>query len=127
MGRGWILIVDDDAAGRDRLALQLTGAGYTVRAVPQAGAAVSLRGGPTRQPPALILLDAALPRMDLPSFLAAYGWALNPPAPLVLLVAPGDEGRVPAVDTLRVRWVLHKPVAPGELRLVVAHFTRPAA
>ena len=57
-----ILVVDDDAAIRALFTALLRGAGYDTEAVADGGEALALLRG--RAPPALILLDLAMPRVD---------------------------------------------------------------
>lgn len=63
----WLLVVDDDPACRDTLALQLSMAGWTTRTLPTAEEALALLDT-VRPLPRLIIADVVMPGLD--------GWGL---------------------------------------------------
>ena len=79
-----VLVVDDDAAVRDLLAVVLGAEGYVVRAAENGAEALALID---MERPDLILLDMMMPVMDGWQFAQAYRQRPGPPAPIVVCTA----------------------------------------
>jgi two-component system response regulator MprA len=112
-----VLVVDDDPAIREALELALAFHGYEA-----AGALDGLDAldKVTAEPPAVILLDLDMPRMDGPSFaraLAARG--LRPRVPL--LVLSGGEFAAEAAGELGAEAYTAKPIELRGLLQKVAY------
>jgi CheY-like chemotaxis protein len=115
-GPSWVLLVDDDEDIRDTIQSLLQLRGFTVETAPDGQAGLErIRKGP---PPALVILDFMMPRMNGEEFRVAQ---LGDPAlaaiPVVLLTGAGD-----AAGTARLN------IKPIELQLlinVVSRFARP--
>src|SRR5262249_33978343 len=118
--RSHVLIVEDDAATRDALALLLELQGYgTALAHDGAEALAYLRA---HAPPRLILLDLMMPVMDGQQFL----WARRGSPPLedipAVLCSAGRRIDGAAAQALGADDLLHKPVEPDELLATVRHY-----
>ena len=105
-----LLVVDDDPAEAALIADALTAAGYTVITRPD-----GLRGllAVEDQPPALIILDWALPFLTGEIFLYALRTGLPRPPPVVVLADHVDE--VVAMQAAGTHTVLLRPVDPAIL------------
>jgi CheY-like chemotaxis protein len=118
---GRVLVVDDDADIRDVVSWALTEDGYDVVTAPNGAVALERAG---ENPPALILLDVAMPVMDGWAFARAYRQIPGPHAPLVLLTA-----RVAAcarAGEVEASGYLAKPFEVADLLDVVRRHTRAA-
>jgi CheY-like chemotaxis protein len=119
---GRVLVVDDDADIRDFVSWALLEAGYDVVTAPNGAVALDRA---REYPPALILLDMAMPVMDGWAFADAYRREPGPHAPLVLLTA-----RVAAcarATDIAASGYLAKPFALDDLQRVVARHIRPSS
>jgi len=119
--RPWILIVDDDEDIRDTIRSLLQLRGYTVDTAPDGQAGLErMRAG---APPALVILDFMMPRMNGEEFRVAQ---LGDPAlsavPVVLLTGAGEaaSGSGPPVERIA------KPIDLQALFDTVARFCAPA-
>jgi two-component system phosphate regulon response regulator OmpR len=120
---GRVLICDDEAQVRDVLAGHLTRRGFRTAAV--AGAA-ELRAALAEAPPALILLDVALPGEDGLSVLRGLR-AGDVRVPVVMLAAAGEAvDRIVALE-LGADDYLSKPVDLRELEARIKALLRRAA
>lgn len=91
-----VLVVDDEPAIRDLLALVLEGDGYEVR---QASDGEEALVAAERQPPDVILLDIKMPGMSGVEFARRYALAPGPRAPIVIVTAAREvEDTVADVD-----------------------------
>lgn len=115
-----ILVVDDDAGVREFLSVALREEGYRVAAAADGQAALR---AVEREPPALILLDLWMPRLDGAGFLAAYRCLPNGRAPIVVCAAVNDPRSLPS--ELAIAAYLPKPVDLDELLATVARLTAP--
>lgn len=118
--RPWILIVDDDEDIRDTIRSLLQLRGYTVDTAPDGQAGLErMRAG---APPALVILDFMMPRMNGEEFRVAQ---LGDPAlsavPVVLLTGAGEaaSGSGPPVERIA------KPIDLQALFDTVARFCAP--
>ena len=116
----WILIVDDDEDIRDTIRSLLQLRGYTVDTAPDGQAGLErMRAG---APPALVILDFMMPRMNGEEFRVAQ---LGDPAlsavPVVLLTGAGEaaSGSGPPVERIA------KPIDLQALFDTVARFCAP--
>jgi DNA-binding response OmpR family regulator len=106
--RPLILIVDDEPAVRELMKLHLAGEGYDVRLADDAiVAARALR----ESPPALMLVDIAMPYMDGLEFVASLSSELTE-VPIVFMT--GDAALLNAARALGAP-CLKKPFAIAEL------------
>lgn len=106
--RPLILIVDDEPAVRELMKLHLAGEGYEVRLADDAiVAARALR----ESPPALMLVDIAMPYMDGLEFVASLSSELTE-VPIVFMT--GDAALLNAARALGAP-CLKKPFAIAEL------------
>jgi len=113
-----ILVVDDEAAGRELLEAILTGAGYRVEQA-DGGAAALARAGVA--PPDLILLDLMMPGMG--GFEVCRRLKQNPATtalPIIVVTAFGEVTHKEAALTSGADDFVTKPVDPEDLRARVA-------
>jgi CheY-like chemotaxis protein len=100
-GQRRILLIEDDAAVREMIALALTNEGYAVQSAADGAAALALI---EHSPPDVILLDMKMPVMDGWAFAAQYEQQLAARVPIIVLTAAQDAGRrateIGAVDYL---------------------------
>jgi CheY-like chemotaxis protein len=115
-----ILIVDDDSATREALALLLAAAGYTTdTAADGFEAMLYLR---SHSPPRVVLLDLLMPRQDGWQFLAErHKDSALAAIPVLVLSAAGLALR-PAALALGADGFLEKPIAPEDLLAAIANF-----
>ncbi len=115
-----VLIVDDDAATRDALALLLNNSGYaTATAADGQEALTYLRSHPA---PGLVLLDLLMPVADGWQFLAERSKdAALAGVPVVTLSAGGKSLRAAAM-ALGADDFLEKPIAPDDLLAIVGRY-----
>ena len=96
-----ILLIEDDAAVREMIALALTDEGYAVQSAADGAAALALID---HSPPDVILLDMKMPVMDGWAFATQYEQQLAARVPVIVLTAAQDAGRwaaeIGAVDYL---------------------------
>jgi CheY-like chemotaxis protein len=120
--RPWILVVDDDEDIRDSICGLLQLRGYAVEtAVDGADGLVRMRSG---VPPALVILDFMMPRMNGEEFRAAQlGDPTLAAVPVVLLTGAGESASAPGVPVER----LAKPIDLQLLFDTVARFCAPTA
>jgi CheY-like chemotaxis protein len=112
-----VLIVDDDPANRDSLALMLRLSGCDVRTAVNGRDALDQLHGPAA--PDLILLDLMMPVMDGWEFLRRRkNEAPLARVPVVVLSALGETYRR-EILSLGAEAVLQKPAEPEELLAVV--------
>jgi DNA-binding response OmpR family regulator/tRNA A-37 threonylcarbamoyl transferase component Bud32 len=105
--RGRVLLVDPDAGARNLLALRLRNEGYDVRALGDGRAALDeLR----RDPPALVLAEAVLPRLDGFALLDALVRDGRTDLPFVFLSSRNDAMSVNKGLLLGAADYLGKPV-----------------
>lgn len=105
-----VLVVDDDFEDRSNLVENLTGRGYTVRAVGEAWAALR---EVAEWAPDVIVLDPGLPDMDGRELLRLIRAVSN--APIVVAAARDAEDEVVALLRGGADDYLVKPVRVGEL------------
>jgi len=118
-----ILVVDDDPAILDFVALALTDEGYEVKTAADGHTALEIID---RWPPDLILLDMRMPIMDGWEFAKAYAERPGRHAPIVVLTAAQDAAAL-AREIQAVGYVA-KPFAIDDLLAVVdRHSQRPPA
>jgi len=114
--RALILIVEDDAAQRELLKLQLAGAGYDVRVADDA-----IIGGRSlmEAPPDLMLLDVALPYLDGLEFVEALkANATVPDVPIIFMTGYAEvAGRARGLGAK----CLMKPFSADGLLAAVQH------
>ncbi len=115
-----LLIVEDDSATRDALALLLSGAGYaTATAADGREALTYLRSHPV---PDLVLLDLLMPVADGWQFLAERAKdAALAAIPVVVLSAGGKSLRAAAL-ALGADDFLEKPISPEDLLAAVGRY-----
>lgn len=109
-----VLVVEDDAALRDTLAYNLRREGYLVRTANDGAAALE---AVRQQPPALVLLDVMLPRlngMDVLSQLRKRPETVS--VPVLMLTARGEESDKVAGLELGADDYVTKPFSWNELR-----------
>jgi CheY-like chemotaxis protein len=107
-----ILIVDDDADGRDTMAVNLQDAGHTVKCAPNGREALSLV---LESQPDVILLDLMMPEMDGPSFLEVIRSYLRIQSlPVVVLTGLSDSPMIERARALKVNTILVKGKASPE-------------
>jgi CheY-like chemotaxis protein len=109
-----IMIVDDDADGRESLAILFRSAGHEVYCVPNGREALSLV---LAQLPDVILLDLLMPEMDGPSFLEVIRSYLRIQSlPVVVLTALAESPMIDRARALKVNSILIKGKAsPDEI------------
>ena len=113
-----VLITDDDAGIRTMVRVCLESSGYEVL---EADNGMDALTAVKLDPPDLVLLDLAMPRMDGMTFLAElHALAPTPPSPVVVMTAHGSV----KTAIRAMRWgasdFLEKPFTPDDLRLSVA-------
>ena len=107
--RGRVLVVEDDEALRELLALALTQEGYDVRAVGDGDGAVAAADG---WPPGILLLDLSVGGVDVRTFGApGFGDEIAPAPVLVLSGLPDVEARAELMGAV----ALAKPFDLDEL------------
>jgi two-component system phosphate regulon response regulator PhoB len=115
-----VLLIEDDDACREELAVLLERGGHRVVATANGLEALTwLHGEPVR--PDIILLDWMMPVMDGLSFLGQQ--ASDPqyaPVPVVVVSAVTRRAHIPS---LCVAAVVEKPVNPRHLLALVDHLT----
>jgi CheY-like chemotaxis protein len=84
MGKGRVLVVDDDASIRDMLDMALAGEGYEVVVAIDGAAALDAA---RRSPPDVVLLDVKMPNVDGAEFVRRYRAEPGAHAPIVLITA----------------------------------------
>jgi CheY-like chemotaxis protein len=128
-GAGLVLVVDDDDLIREVVTATLRDEGYDVASVPDGHAALQTAEA---SPPALILLDLAMPGLDGRGFATAYRALPGPHAPLVVFTAGASSAGPRAEDAallaeLGAAGALSKPFDLDDLVALVARFVpRPA-
>jgi CheY-like chemotaxis protein len=101
-----ILIVDDDADGRESLAVFLRDSGHVATCAPNGREALSLV---LTDLPDVIVLDLAMPEMDGPSFLEVVRSYLRIQSlPVVVLTGLGDSPMIDRAQALKVNTTLVK-------------------
>jgi len=110
-----ILVVDDDPAIRDSVGTLLGEAGYAVRTAKDGEDALDQLA--RMEPPALILLDLRMPRLDGWQFLARRDTGKARSVPVVLL-----SGMTFIRDAPGVADFLAKPIRPEKLLDCVRRF-----
>jgi CheY-like chemotaxis protein len=120
-----ILIVEDDFATRESLALVLNAEGYVVAEAADGAAALALSH--SGLPPQLVILDLLMPGMDGWQFLAARHRepALAAVPVLVLTAARGLDG--PELRALGAEDVLEKTATAEDVVAAVRHYCPAAA
>ena len=118
VSRSTVLVVDDDANIRATVRLCLEADGYAVDQAADGGAAL---GRIRRDPPDLVLLDLAMPRMDGMALLGRLNqqWP-RPPSRVVVMTANGSVQAAVQAVRLGASDFLEKPFTPDDLRLSVA-------
>jgi CheY-like chemotaxis protein len=108
------LIVDDDADGREALAILFRGAGHAVECVPNGREALARV---LSDLPDAVLLDLLMPEMDGPSFLEVVRSYLRLQSlPVVVLTALSDSPMIDRARALRVNSILVKGrAAPDDI------------
>jgi two-component system response regulator MprA len=119
--RARVLAVDDDTAIVSLVAGVLRDDGYDVATALDGAAALSLLA--TGWQPALILLDVAMPRMDGPTFAAAYAGRPAPHAPIILLTASSGVDAAVLTERIGANGFLRKPFDLDALEMVVRRHT----
>jgi CheY-like chemotaxis protein len=111
----WVLIVDDDEDIRDSIQSLLQLRGYTVDTAPDGASALArMRSGP---PPALVILDFMMPRMNGEEFRAAQlGDATIAAVPVIVLSGAGKLQERAALAGVSV---VAKPIELDELFAMV--------
>jgi two-component system chemotaxis response regulator CheY len=82
-----VLVVDDEFAVREVVAMALDGEGYEVVTAPNGADALELA---RRSHPAMVLLDMRMPIMNGWQFARAYRETPGPHAPIVVMTAAQD-------------------------------------
>jgi len=108
-----VLIADDEAPARARLAALLVAADDSFEVVGQAANGAEVIALCDRQPVDLVLLDIRMPGMD--GIQAALALAGRPEPPAVVFVTAYDEHALAAFDANAIDYLL-KPVRPERLR-----------
>jgi CheY-like chemotaxis protein len=107
-----VLVIDDDPAIRDALAVMLETSGFRTLTAANGAEGLSILG--TREQPRLILLDLAMPVMDGVAFQTALrGDTRHADVPVILITA--EEVRPDQVAALNAVAVLRKPFGSAEL------------
>ncbi|MEW5854574.1 MAG: response regulator [Myxococcota bacterium] len=106
----YVLVVDDDVDLRDCVALCLASAGFQVRS---AGDGTEALQHLAESPPALIMLDMRMPRMDGRAFARELQVRHGPVAPIVVMTAAENAGA--AAAEIGAAGVLGKPFDVDEL------------
>ena len=119
MSKGRVLVVDDDEDIRIAIEMTLALRGYDVTGAGDGADALDLvRAGP---PPAVILLDLRMPRMNGFEFLHALrGDAALPRIPVVVLT--GDSNAAVEARSSGADAVLMKPLETSALVRSIAQF-----
>ncbi len=107
-----ILIADDEAPARARLAALLAEAGAAFRVVAEAANGAEVLAACEQQTVDLVLLDIRMPGMD--GIQAALALADRPSPPAVVFVTAYDEHALAAFEANAVDYLL-KPVRPERL------------
>jgi CheY-like chemotaxis protein len=108
----YILVVDDDADGRDALCQALTKMGYEVTCVINGREALASILDRT---PELLILDLMMPEMDGPSLLEVLRSYLRlQTLPVIVLTALGENPMIDRVRHLKVNAILAKGKATFE-------------
>lgn len=108
-----VLIADDEAPARARLAALLTAAGTDYEVVGEAANGAEVLDQCERVPVDLVLLDIRMPGMDGIEAALALARHANPPA--VVFVTAYDEHALDAFEANAIDYLL-KPVRPERLR-----------
>jgi len=118
---GGVLVIDDEAAVRTLLRLNLEQEGYTVREAPDADTGVALA---RQSVPDLILLDIQMPNKDGWAVLTALrGDPVLCDVPVVMLTGIADEATEWRARELGAVAYVTKPVATDDLVRVVGRVT----
>lgn len=108
-----VLVAEDNADVRDFLSAALSGAGYQVTEADDGAAALTRLG---YAPPALVLLDLHMPRVDgmevLRRMRSVPAWATTP---VLFLTASGLTEDLVEARRLGARGYLVKPIRPADL------------
>ncbi|MCE9580680.1 MAG: response regulator [Deltaproteobacteria bacterium] len=114
-----VLVIDDSPTIVKVVQLVLTKAGFDVRAAPDGEAGLELARA---QPPALILLDFVMPRMNGYQFCreASADERLRD-VPIVLMSAKGDQVGERFVKVMGIVDYITKPFSPEAITAVVQH------
>jgi len=107
-----VLIADDEAHARGRLAALLAAAGGDYEVVAQAANGAEVLAGCEQQQVDLVLLDIRMPGMD--GIEAALALAEHPSPPAVIFVTAYDEHALDAFEANAIDYLL-KPVRPERL------------
>ena len=115
-----LLIVEDDSATRDALALLLSGAGYATTTAPDGQAALTyLR---SHHAPGLVLLDLVMPVADGWQFLAERHRDPTLAAVPVIVLSAGGKSLRPAAMALGADDFLEKPTDPEDLLAAIGRY-----
>lgn len=111
---GYVLVVEDDDDTRTQMADILTAAGFDVVSV--ADGTDALPHLESSEPPALVLLDLTMPKMDGATFLRRK--IKKSPTPIAVIIVTADQNAALA----RLLPSLPKPVDPEKLIAMVNAF-----
>ena len=114
---GCVLVVDDDTAIRDVLAVALSDAGYEVIVAEDGATALGLA---RKTPPDVILLDMRMPLMDGWEFAHAYRQLPGPHAPVIVVTAA--SGPAERAAEIKADSYLAKPFRLDDLYACVEQY-----
>ena len=115
----YILVVDDDQAIREFVAVVLEDEGYTVKLAKDGDYALDLVSSGDQ--PGLILLDMIMPNMDGRVFVGKYRELNVPHAPIIMMSAARNAAE--ALNDLKVTAFLPKPFNLTEMLRIVKEQT----
>jgi len=118
MGKGTVLVVDDDQGIRETIDMALSDEGYQVLTASDGADALSVV---EQHLPSVILLDMRMPVMDGWQFARAYRQTPGPHAPIVVVTA-ALEAATRAAE-IHADDVLPKPFRIDDLLQVVGRYT----
>ncbi|MEW5762452.1 MAG: response regulator [Bacillota bacterium] len=115
MGRGMLLIVDDQPAIRQLIREALAGEGYEVKTAASGCEAIAFVAA---RRPDLIITDLKMPGMNGLEMLAEIQ-RIAPGIPVILITAYGELSSTQEAERVGVRRLLIKPFDINDLRAVV--------
>src|ERR1051325_5238505 len=122
-----VLVVDDSAAIRKILQRVLRQTGMTIRTIHEAGDGQEALEILKIHPPALVLTDINMPKMDVLQFLAAM--KASPEwrdIPVVMITTEGGETKVGEAVKLGAAGYVRKPFSADQIKEKLAGILEPA-